>query len=155
MRGPVLWGFVDIGAGTDILFEDSFSPFVLDLAADSIGVLGVFPFVDATEFLSPFDILGWPFCKSADAGLLLPFSETPLTPPFTDNKLPLRDDLRSQLLALNRPFAMELKLPSGYPSPFICGRLLLRASRYGSEQSPTLPLVDVYEDGLAFPLTFS
>lgn len=90
MRGPVLWGFVDIGCGTDTLFEGSLSPFVLGMVADSMGVFCVFPFVDATEFLSPFDILGKPFCC---AGLLLPFSETPFMPPFTDSKLPLREDL--------------------------------------------------------------
>jgi hypothetical protein len=145
---------MDTGSGIDILFEDSLSPFVLGLGADSIGVFWVFPLVDATEFLSPIDNLGRPFC-SADAGLLLPFSETPLMPPFTDNELPLREDLWSQLLALNRPFAMELKPPSGSRSPFICGRLLLPPSTYGSELSPTLPFIDVCEADLGFPLTFS
>lgn len=154
MRGPVLWGFVGIGAGTEILLKDSPSPFVLGLGADSIGVLGAFPFADAIEFLSPFDILGRPFC-SVDAGLLLPFSETPLMPPFTDNVLPLREDLWSQLLTLIRPFAMELKLSSGMRSPFDCGRLLLPPSKYEFEASPTVPFIEVCEDDLGFPLTFS
>lgn len=154
MRGPVLWGFVDIGGGTDTLFEGSTSPFVLGLVVDSICVFGVFPFVDATELLSPLDILGMPFCGE-DAGLLLPFSETPLVPPLTESKLPLREDLWSQLLALDRPFGMEFTPPSCSISPFICGRLLLPPSIYESEPSPTPPFMDVCGDGLAFPLTFS
>lgn len=50
VRGPVLCGFVDIGGGMDSIFWGSLSPFVDGLGSN---VFGIFPFVDATEFLSP------------------------------------------------------------------------------------------------------
>jgi hypothetical protein len=58
----VLCGFVDIGGGIEIFFEGSLSPFVVGTGGvDSVAVFGTFPFVDATELLSPFESPPTPF----------------------------------------------------------------------------------------------
>ncbi len=88
-----------------IRFGDSLSPFVDGFVSN---VLRTFPFVDATELLSPYGVLATPF---GGAGLFLPFSIPPLMP-FTDNVLPFWDDRWSQVLTLVRPFGMELRPPS-------------------------------------------
>jgi hypothetical protein len=88
---------------------------VTDRASGFTNKFGPFPFVDATEVLSGYGFL--PFCIGAG---LLPFSgmiPLPLRAPFTDNVLPFREDLWSQLLALDRPFVIELRLPSRSISP--------------------------------------
>lgn len=97
-----------MGAGTLVRLcgVGSVSPFVECFVSR---VFGTFPFVDATELLSPYEVLVIPF---VGAGLFLPFSVTPLIPPFTDRELPFRDDLWSQVLPLVRPFGREESPPS-------------------------------------------
>ena len=86
----------------------SLSPFVECLISWVFGTFP-FPFVDATELLSPYEVLVIPF---VGAGLFLPFSVPPLIPPFTDKVLPFCDDRWSQVLPLVRPFGRELSPPS-------------------------------------------
>lgn len=107
--------------------------------------------VDATrlEFLSPFESLFIPLCGP---GLLLPFSSVPFIPPLTESMLPLRDDLWSQLLTLNRPFGMAFRLVSLGISPNLPPFV---PSMKDSGFSFRLPLMDVYEFVLAFPLRLS
>lgn len=121
----------------------SLSPFVEVLVSR---VLGTFPF-DATELLSPYEVLVAPLCC---AGLFLPFSIDPFTPPLTDKVLPFCEDLWSQVLALVRPFGKEL-IPSRGVSPLVC---TLPPSIYPSSPSAKLPFIEACED-LVFPLTFS
>lgn len=120
VSGPVLRGFVDIGAGIEVRLTGSTSPFVVGLFSAGAVCPFAFPFVDAIEFLSPYEVLGIPFCICiCGPGLLLPFSLVtpfvrlfPLCPPLTDNVLPFLELLWSQLLALDRPFGIELRLGS-------------------------------------------
>jgi hypothetical protein len=114
VNGPVLPGFVDMGGGMGILFGGSLSPVVGGFV--SMAALGGLPFVDTMELRSLYDVLGCPFCAT---GLLLPLSGPPLMIPFTDNALPSRDNLCSQLLALDRPFGIELRAASCGISPFV------------------------------------
>ena len=121
VKGPVLWGFVEIGGGRLSLFVGSLSPFVTFVSV-------TFPFVvDATELLSPFEVLDNPFCLCS--GLLLPFSFPPFTAPLNESALPFLDDLWSQLPALDRPFGSELRFVSWSISPLLtCGRPTLPPS---------------------------
>jgi hypothetical protein len=107
-----------MGGGIAIFFEKSPSPFVRGNAGVNsvVMVFESFPCVDTVEIPSPFDILAAPFER---AGLLLPFSDTPLMPPFTDKILLFREDLRSQLLALGRPFGSEFRARSCNISPLV------------------------------------
>jgi hypothetical protein len=88
VRGPVLCVFVGIGGGIVTFLWGSLSTFVVDICSISTGGFSI-PFVDATEFRSPFGSLPIPLCGT---GLLLPFSFIPFMPPLTERALLLRDD---------------------------------------------------------------
>jgi hypothetical protein len=100
VRGPVLCGLLEIGAGTEI-FRASFATGL----GDSMGGCDtMFPWVDATEFLSVCGGLASPFCELV---LFLASSA-----PLMERELPLREDRWSQLLPLDRPLGMEVRLVS-------------------------------------------
>jgi hypothetical protein len=85
VRGPVLWGFVDIGGGTSTRVKGSIGLPLSLVVSLLVRPLVMMPFVDAIDPRSPFDVRGKPLWFIDGPGLFLPFSNAPCTPAYPDH----------------------------------------------------------------------